>query len=218
MTQVSKARSVANKPKDIPSIYDYTATDLTGASSMSATLQEYANDLSSVGGGGLDLPSGNYLCDATVTLPYNVGINGAVGGVKNDNSEGVNLIVSATASFTNNFMFLCNASDGTTWDLAYPGITVPAIRNLRIDNQTGVTGTKAFLASGSWTFENIRADTLSGIIKTTQDYSDQVTIKRCHSRLPVGTDYQFEIVLLGDGLVIDQCSMGDSVKFAKEFY
>lgn len=176
-----------------------------GVTDDTAAIQAAVDALSAGGGGDLILPAGIYAISESLVIPWRVNLIGAAG----DGST-----IKPLASFigTQNYAVLLNSTNGSSWAVASVGVATGFVRNVDIDGVDSPATTKGFFSAGSYLFEDIKANNLANHVTSSGvDYTDQVTIRRAHSRLPTGSGYQYSMGLLGDGLRLEQVHLGNSV-------
>ena len=183
------ARTVQSKLRDVVSVKDFGAvgdgiTDDTAA--IRAALAS--------GAGQVTVPEGSYLVSSTITIPVYVTLIGT--GRKSI------ILPSASGSFTANFVFMYNSTDGVNWTVSFPSMPAGGVRNLYFDNNAGPSTAKMIFSAGTVTFEDLQFLRTDQSIVTSGLYDDLITINRVFCRNPRSANWQIDVQNLGDGLTI----------------
>lgn len=159
-------------------------------------VQTAANVMARIGGGPVVLMETKSFVSSTMKFPLNTY---PVGNGKNSG-----FVPDPAGSFTNDWVIFLNTTDGLNWTTAFPVVPSGEVGNFAIDNSDNLgTTRRGILVAGGYRIKNISTDGLSQVIKTTDDYIDQLYISQIYGAQTQGTDYQIDIQLLGDGLNID---------------
>jgi len=150
--------------------------------------------IAAIGQGVVTLPPGNFSFSSSVSIPVGVTVSGS--------GRGTVLIPTVGGVFINDFMFLCN-NDGTNAINDYPNMLSGGISNIWFKNSDSLPVIRGILAAGNQRFENLKFNYFNQEIKRiTNEYSDNFIIDGIFGDHVQGTDYQIEIIGLGDALKI----------------
>jgi len=110
----------------------------------------------------------------------------------------------AGGTYTGGFIFLVNSTDAVGWVEQYPNLPRGEIRNIQVDNSaTLLSGIRVLFLGSAHRVVGIRGTRVAQIIRTTDNYLDQLTIDGVHAQQVNSLEYQVDIRGLGDGLTIN---------------
>lgn len=165
-----------------------------GTTDDTAAIQSAINYLNGLGGGALIFGSGEAYCiSSTLIIPQVIDID-----FKNCVLKPI-----TGGTFLNNYMICINASNGTSWDIAYSS-RVGYLKNVTFDNKNGavsepkITNLKGILTGSPHKVSNLKSQFLWQTICTTGDYIDNLEWESFLIVNPQGTEYQVRKAGQGD--------------------
>jgi len=168
----------------------------SGDTDDAAAIQATADAMEKAGGGPVVLMETKHFVSSTLKFAINVYPVG--------NGRNSGFVPDPNGIFTLDFVIFLNTTNGTGWTKAFPNIPSGDLGNFNIDNEDNLgTTRRGILCAGGYRIKNVRGVGLSQVIRTTDDFIDQVYISQIYGALTQGTEYQIDIRQLGDGLNID---------------